>query len=659
MNAAHAHLEDLLAAAAESSKRFEAQRDGGGSVVQRRSCEAIGASLAADTKGLAVNATDPVAVVEFTPTACALPTDWQAYDTLKLQVRASTALLLTVGVIGARGRLERQFHLQADEPQELPLDVEDLPLAAGNQPLYEPTAIRLRVEAAALPPAVLVISTLILQPRSSPPAPVVDRFGQRRSRIWARKISAEAQLQEQREAEGRALAARQPPLDRDDYGGWTGGERFEASGFFRLHHDTDGRWWFVNPDGHPYLSIGPTGLRLVDATRVDGREHLFEALPPDAGVESQAWIAPSAMFGGLSMVLRDDQAGPRSAASFSTWNVLRKYAGDLDAWRDRVLDRLRAWGFTSVGCFSTPEFLQQRRVPHVAFTRSRGHATPLVSPRMPDVFDPAWEQWLDRHLDEWLGPDRDNPWRLGIFIDNEMPWRNPRLLDAPTSAPLRDEWVRHLRNTYANPWEFADACENDRFETWEQIRGATNEEVPAGVREPFEAHYADTYAATIKRLLRKHAPNHLYLGCRFTRVPPAESIVRAIGSHVDVLSVNCYSKVPERDPFDYWHAWSGKPILIGEHHWAQCGPRQAPPLWPCFEPQERERMYVDFVRTWLSRPYALGCHWFQWFDQHITGRPSNGENQIIGLVDVTDQPHDDLLRGILYATARMYQWHAD
>ena len=41
-----------------------------------------------------------------------------------------------------------------------------------------------------------------------------------------------------------------------NYGGY-GGDEGPGTGFFRVEN-VDGRWWFVDPDGHLFLSPAPT-----------------------------------------------------------------------------------------------------------------------------------------------------------------------------------------------------------------------------------------------------------------------------------------------------------------------------------------------------------------------------------------------------------------
>jgi hypothetical protein len=170
-------------------------------------------------------------------------------------------------------------------------------------------------------------------------------------------------------------------------------------------------------------------------------------------------------------------------------------------------------------------------------------------------------------------------------------------------------------------------------------------------------HFAEAYFSTVCEILRRHAPHHLYLGCRFVRNAPARQIVAAAGRYCDVVTVNCYAWEPTREQFGAWYRDCGRPILIGEHHVSLESPRQLPPLWEAFRPEQRERYYANFVETWARQPYSLGCHYFQHADQPLTGR-GDGENQTIGLVDITDQPHPDLDRALRASLPLIYEWHA-
>jgi hypothetical protein len=57
-------------------------------------------------------------------------------------------------------------------------------------------------------------------------------------------------------------------------------------------------------------------------------------------------------------------------------------------------------------------------------------------------------------------------------------------------------------------------------------------------------------------------------------------------------------------------------------------------------------------------PNFVGCHWFQYVDEPITGRWFDGENYNIGLVDVTDTPYFELRVAAQRANSEVYSRHA-
>ncbi len=87
-------------------------------------------------------------------------------------------------------------------------------------------------------------------------APVLDEFGQWANADWPRKIHSRAQLDQERADEEKSL---QPAdLGCCEYGGYTN-TRARATGFFRVEQ-IDGKWWFVDPHGHLFLSTSCNGL---------------------------------------------------------------------------------------------------------------------------------------------------------------------------------------------------------------------------------------------------------------------------------------------------------------------------------------------------------------------------------------------------------------
>jgi len=126
---------------------------------------------------------------------------------------------------------------------------------------------------------------------------------------------------------------------------------------------------------------------------------------------------------------------------------------------------------------------------------------------------------------------------------------------------------------------------------------------------------------------------------------------------MDVVTVNVYSLVPIKEQMTAWHEKTGRPILIGEHHLPLRSNRQMPPKYKAFTPEERLKWYPEYIRTWAKMPFSLGAHWYQYADQHLTGRAIDGENQTVGLVDIADQPYEHMIDAVRIASKEMYKLH--
>jgi hypothetical protein len=88
------------------------------------------------------------------------------------------------------------------------------------------------------------------------PGPMLDTFGQWALADWPRKLHSKEQL-------ARELAEEEKSFGSADDFGWGryGGYKStqaKATGFFRVEK-IDGRWWFVDPEGHLFLSTGING----------------------------------------------------------------------------------------------------------------------------------------------------------------------------------------------------------------------------------------------------------------------------------------------------------------------------------------------------------------------------------------------------------------
>lgn len=447
--------------------------------------------------------------------------------------------------------------------------------------------------------------------------PLVDRYGQWIPEHWPGKAHSDGEL--------RALWERDTLPPQDYPFCELGGDRsktLKATGFFRTEQ-IDGRWYFVDPHGHPFFS---TGMDLVGwrqgsfATRVTGREFLFEELPP-AGA---AWLTPG------------------KDVSFHIANVMKRHGAEWQpVWERRIIERLKNWGFNTVANWSDREIAVAGGMPYVlplsGWTTKRTFPFPWD---FPDVFSKEFEQNVDEAARKQVAASRDDARVLGWFIGNEPHWAREfgslkpwadMLLEDPEPSATKAELQRRVAADPTNAKRIKDE--------WVYTCG----------RKYFE---------TIVAALRKHDPNHLILGIRYAGTPDEQWI--EMSKMFDVFSINIYSETyrPEPAAIDRYARISGKPVLIGEFTAAAPGRGlQGLFYWvhKVRDQAERGVAYRYYVEQAAAHPAIIGTHWFQLVDDLPTGRPSDEERLNYGFLNVLDLPYQELVDAARETHRRIYE----
>jgi hypothetical protein len=459
------------------------------------------------------------------------------------------------------------------------------------------------------------------------PFPFVDKFGQYIHDDWPGKVRDEADLRVQGEKEDAALRAAPELAGRDRFGGWADGPKLEATGWFRAQK-VDGKWWLVTPEGYLFFSLGVNCVRRGDSTFVERRDGWFEQLP-----------GPESEFKGLV---------DSRKANFYAMNLRRKFGDEYaESFRSLAHRRLKAWGFNTVGNWSGSDVLKNSPMPFVvtlhAGRRRMVEASSGYWGKLVDPFDPTFGEDTRNNLRAGTAPFAENPQILGYFVDNEMSWTRiaESTLASPADQPARVVFTDDLKAKYGSIDRVNDAWETAAT-SWDGLRVPRRAgETCRADSEAFEYKFARRYFDTVKNALREYAPNQLYMGCRFTPIYCPEPVLKACADVADVVSMNLYYRkiapdmLPDID----------KPVIIGEFHFGALDRGMFHQgLQAAADQDERGTMYVDYVKSVAEHPLFVGCHWFQYFDQPITGRTGDGENYSIGLVSVVDVPYEELLK---------------
>jgi hypothetical protein len=389
------------------------------------------------------------------------------------------------------------------------------------------------------------------------------------------------------------------------YGGRTD-RQVEASGFFRAAK-VDDRWWLVDPEGYLWQTVGCCSVRTNPTA--DGQAALVERF------------------------------------------------GSPDAWPQATTDLLLAHGFNTLACWSHWGQFQETR-PRLAYTTQSNFMSSYGKKRggtyqqpghtgYPNdcifVFDPQFAEFCEGYAREMLAATKDDPYLLGHFSDNEMPFR-------------QDSLDRYLSLEESDP-----GYQAARRWAQEHHSEASNNQYPAEDREAFLEYLAETYFRIVGRAIKAADPNHMFLGCRFHgAVLRTPSVYKGCGKYVDVVSCNYYGAwTPDAERISNWVAWSGRPVMVTE--WYAKGmdsgmPNNSGAGWTVKTQADRGRFYENFTLALLEHPGCVGWHWFKYMDNDPANTrvdPSNVDSNK-GIVDSRYRPYPDLLERMGQINTQVY-----
>lgn len=486
-------------------------------------------------------------------------------------------------------------------------------------------------------------------------AGVVDSFGQSALGTWPGKVATTGDLVADRNFEAAALVAN--PGMGAEHGSFQH-PVLPPSNRWRTYRAPSGKWFLVKPNGRLFWSFGLNSVNHGGPSRTQGREMLFQTLPPVGSVHRVKLEMPSGQ--------------EVDAVDFVTWNLERKYGPSWRAESDQLaVRRLKSWGINTIGSFSDPSIYLNSGIPFIGFFETTRFPRRLESPLMrgrwmPDVFDPAFRNWVHTNMASYLAVHNGHENFIGLYTDGELPWGYDgsnesrwllahAALNAPPTQPSKIRLINDLRNKYRTVARFNRAWQTS-ISSWNDLMPAnrfTNlrytSSAVADARQ-FTRRFAEQYYSVVSSAMKAANCTGLYFGARQHQYVGPD-IVPIEARYADVISWSNYLPAQEAD----WNfSFTNKPILIYEFSFAANDNGSWGPWRVSAATQaERAQLMDAYVRSALASKKVVGVHWFRYRDQPLTGR-GDGQNFNFGLVSITDRPYEEMVQTIRNLSSNLY-----
>ncbi|MCY3017743.1 MAG: hypothetical protein NTW87_01750 [Planctomycetota bacterium] len=375
------------------------------------------------------------------------------------------------------------------------------------------------------------------------------------------------------------FGARTAPAPLSQYGG-DSSHKGEAKGFFYTKR-TGGRWCLVDPDGCLFIHVAACSV-----TPSRGSKGAEEAFDTKFGSEDK-WAQATAEL------LRAN--GFNGTGAWSADGLLRKTARPLVY--TPIWNFMSAYGKQRGGTFQKPGHT--------------GYPNDAIF-----VFDPGFETFAMKHAEK-LAAIKDDPWLLGHFSDNELPFYR-KTLDGFLALKPDDHGYKAAR-------AWLDGHKG---------KDATAKDIGNAEREAFLGFVIDRYFAIVSKAIKTHDPNHLFLGSRFhSDEKKIEAAFQAAGKYCDVVSVNLYHAwTPDSEQLANWERWSGKPFMITEFYAKGEDSGMANTTgagWLVKTQRDRGLFYQNFTLGLLRSGGCVGWHHFKYQDndpENLKTDPSNRDS---------------------------------
>jgi glyoxylase-like metal-dependent hydrolase (beta-lactamase superfamily II) len=402
-----------------------------------------------------------------------------------------------------------------------------------------------------------------------------------------------------------------------------------------------GTWWFVDPQGAPFVSIGINHIEPVLISSERNREVFKEKYGED-------------MYGPNGLAKPNSQA--------------------VKAWLDDSIETVQSWGFNSLGVHNP---VRQKTLPYVAkFRPTKIDGWSGVNRRYMDPFASETAGYVGQKAQEWCAKNADDRMILGLSF-NDMPrWRvepgtiHPwvqYIVKLDGNSPGKQRWTSYLKELYPSPEE-AGKVYGIKATSWDDFANNQEWPMPPAPEKAFVDSrdflplIADRWFKLLVESVRSCDSNHLILGDKFEgKHDLPHWLDPIIGKYFDAAYIQWYEYAESQIPrLRELYRKSGKPVLMGDSSFSFPNQEVLKPKGVRVGSQAAVgKAYTNYLALLMAEPYAVGWHHCGFMegspDLARVHRYFTIQN---GFLKPDGTPHKETIELVTGANSKAHGWHA-
>lgn len=412
-------------------------------------------------------------------------------------------------------------------------------------------------------------------------------------------------------------------------------------GFFRLAV-VEGIWWFINPEGKKFISLGVNHIEPVLLCSENNRELFVKK------------------YG-------EDLIGPTGHPN-NKGNAAKR-------WLNDSVKQIKQWGFNSLGMHNP---IPQSTMPYVAkFRVAKIDGAVGRNKKYMDPFDPSTKSKIDQFAQVWSEKFKNDRMILGVSFNDMPEWNSSPgkihawvryCMELGADSPGKQRWVKVLRENYPDIDSAARAY-GIEASRWDDFLSKTSWPVPS---QPMQVFYdvqtflpliADSWYRVVTDSIKRYDQNHLILGDKFVgnRDLPLwlDPILK---KYFDVVYIQWYDYAYNQIPrLKELYEDTGKPILLGDSSFSSPNQNVPNPKGVHVKSQrEVGNAYFDYLQAIMAEPYIIGWHYCGF----IEGSPDLTKFHRFfsiqnGLLQPDGTPYQEAIARVSEANSRAYLWHEE